>query len=147
MKKQFVYYAKLLDYIDGDTMDIILDKGDDEFRGTEKNPVRVRLADCDTPEIRGELRPFGLFVKDYCENVMPTGQVYQLISEALDRDNFARFLVDFVGSNEQTLSRHLIMLGYAIPYFDVNGKPKSKEQRLKEHKYNMQRLIDGGLIL
>lgn len=55
---EYVYRAKLVKIIDGDTIDFALDLG---FH--THIVVRTRLLDVDAPEVRGSEKPMGLQVK------------------------------------------------------------------------------------
>jgi len=55
----YIYKTKLIRVVDGDTIDLSIDLG---FRIIHN--IRVRLLDIDTPEVRGDQKPFGLAAKE-----------------------------------------------------------------------------------
>lgn len=142
MSKRFVLYFRLQERFQADTMVGILDHGGAIMQGT-----KVRLADCDAPPTSGILRPFGLFVVDYVNGVMPAGENYEVVSEQFLPGSEYPFLVNVRGSREGTLSEHLIEYRMAIPYLDRRGNPKSSQQRFNEHQENARYHIEQGNII
>lgn len=55
----YVYKIELIKVVDGDTMDLSVDLGFNIIHN-----IRVRLLDIDTPEVRGDQKPFGLAAKE-----------------------------------------------------------------------------------
>jgi len=56
----YTYQCALLKVVDGDTVDLVVDLGMDIYKHT-----RVRLADIDTYETRGEERYLGILAKEF----------------------------------------------------------------------------------
>jgi micrococcal nuclease len=108
---RYVYAARCVQVIDGDTLDLDIDLGM-YFRVTK----RVRLKGIDTPELRGPMRELAKkahdLVKFYTENVQ------LLIRTELDKDDkYGRLLVDiWVDNLNVSLSDHLVECGMARRY-------------------------------
>jgi len=108
---RYVYAARCVQVIDGDTLDLDIDLGM-YFRATK----RVRLKGIDTPELRGPMRELAKkaqdLVKFYTENVQ------LLIRTELDKDDkYGRLLVDiWVDNLNVSLSDHLVECGMARRY-------------------------------
>lgn len=65
MQPDYLYKAKVLKVVDGDTLDCEVDLG---FRVTTRQ--RFRLHRIDTPEVRGERRPEGLATTYVVERIL-----------------------------------------------------------------------------
>lgn len=85
----YEYKAKVVKWIDGDTVDLIVDKGFFEFR-----EGRFRLAAVDTPE-RGE--PGWAEASVHCASRAPAGSYVYIQSQKTARpispDKYGRFLI------------------------------------------------------
>ena len=90
----YVYRAKILRIIDGDTVDIDLDLG----FGVIYAKQRVRLLGIDTPESRTRDKTekfYGNLAKDFLKSILHVGEVYSL-QTTLDKGKFGRILGDFL---------------------------------------------------
>ena len=74
------YKATVKRVVDGDTIDMDVDLG----FGVSKL-VRIRLADIDAPEVKGDERPEGLSAKTYLEGLLPIGTLVEVYTEK-DKD-------------------------------------------------------------
>ena len=87
---QWVYPARCLRIVDGDTLDLIVDVG---YYLTRRD--HFRLLDVDAPELRGIERPAGLaaqqFVREWIVDAGIGGWPL-VIQTAKDPDNFGRYL-------------------------------------------------------
>lgn len=156
--KQFTYYLDIIRVVDGDTLVAHVDMGCDVIMKHQT----LRLWNCDTPEVRGNtdsMKTFAQHVRRHVTILLtksmssqehpsdprsfgPFG-IHRAISRGYDRDGFGRLLVDLdvVADDEVvSLSEHLIEIGYATPYFDKKGKPRTKGERLESHQENLGNL-------
>ena len=140
----YVYNAKVLRIVDGDTLDVDIDLG----FGVWIHRERVRLEGIDTPESRTrdlEEKKFGLISKEYLKGFLPIGKMVKLICKSYDsKGKFGRILGDFEiydGRKDCTTSlvRTMIDDGYGVAY-----EGQSKELIEKEHLKNRERLIAEG---
>jgi len=115
--QQWVFRAKIVDIVDGDTATLEIDQGM-HCRRVE----RVRLLRVDTPELRGvHDRAPGLaarqFVADWWGVVAALNVPYPLLVQTVKADSFGRYLCDVWrevdGAN---LSDDLLSSGNAVPY-------------------------------
>lgn len=86
----YEYVAKVVNVVDGDTMDLVVDLG---FRISHK--VRVRLLGIDTPEKFGVERPLGEICKEFAKQTWLDKEVIinSEKEEDLNTDSFGRWLV------------------------------------------------------
>jgi micrococcal nuclease len=119
-KDSYVYNARTLNVVDGDTADFAVDLGFD----TTLN-LRIRLNGVDTPEIHSKL----------IENRVRAQSAKRFVSDAIlgkdvvlktyKVDKYGRYLADvFVGDNPQSINEQLIAAGHATSY---NGGKKPAE--------------------
>lgn len=71
IKDLYTYKAKVIDVYDGDTITCEVDCG-----FNIKHTIKVRLAQIDTPEIRGEERQEGLKVRDIVREIILNKEIY-----------------------------------------------------------------------
>ena len=83
------YKATVNRVIDGDTVDMIMDLG----FGVSKL-VRIRLADIDAPEVKGDERPEGLSAKAYLESLLPVGSIVEVLTEKDKDAGWGRYVGD-----------------------------------------------------
>lgn len=83
----FQYKAKVVRWVDGDTLLCLIDLG---FY-THKEE-RLRLARIDTPELRGPEKERGKIVKQIVTDKYPPGT--QIMVESKKRDNYGRFIAE-----------------------------------------------------
>jgi micrococcal nuclease len=108
---RYVYAARCVQVIDGDTLDLDIDLGM-YFRATK----RVRLKGIDTPELRGPDKARAEKARD--EVACYVMDVELLIRTELDKDDkYGRLLADvWVDGLATSLSDHLIGRGLARRY-------------------------------
>ena len=118
----YTYKCKLVDNYDGDSVTLNIDLGLHTWRLREK----ARLYSVDTPELRGDLKEFGIFVRDELENFIAehTSSGYELLAEThRDRSGkYGRLLVTLHLVNEEeelgiNVNSWLIENKYAVSYF------------------------------
>ena len=97
--KPYVYDAKIVRVIDGDTFDFEIDLG---FSIHVKE--RLRLYGVNTPEIKSAERPEGLKVKKYV-----TGLILNKTFEILvyKKGKYGRYVADLMLTKKERLSVHL----------------------------------------
>ena len=109
-EKEYLYHYKAVvtDVYDGDTITLDIDLG----LGIWKRNVKVRLADIDAPEIRGEERPFGLVVENYLSGKILDKEV--VIQTRKDKSGkYGRLIAD-VYYKGLDVSNDLVEKGYAV---------------------------------
>ena len=108
---RYVYAARCVQVIDGDTLDLDIDLG---FHVTLRQ--RVRLRGIDTPELRGKEKDRAVAART--EVTIWTDGVELLIRTELDKaDKYGRMLADvWVDGLATSLSDHLVGRGLARRY-------------------------------
>jgi micrococcal nuclease len=106
MKPQYVYKARIDRVIDGDTFDVTVDLG---FQITTYQ--RLRLADVDTPEMKGPEREEGSRVKEYVKGLIE-GKTVTIQSFKLGK--FGRYTAEVFLDGDEKLSEHLLARGMAV---------------------------------
>jgi micrococcal nuclease len=113
----YVYRARPLRVIDGDTIDIIIDMGLHAYR-----MERLRLLGVNAPEMHGATHDTGIAARDYVSNWLMMELDYQqddlpLIIRTEKSDVFGRWLaVVWYGMSGLCLNDDLIGSGHAVPY-------------------------------
>jgi micrococcal nuclease len=102
--------AEVIDVVDGDTIDVRLDDGEQE---------RIRLLGIDTPETVDPTRPpecFGAEASARTHELLPPGTVVVLRRDVELRDHFGRLLAFVVRRTDNLLvNRELLAEGLAEP--------------------------------
>ncbi len=118
VEPSFVYAAKVVDVVDGDTIDVLIDLG---FKTFSEQRIRVLGIDC--PEVKGKTKKAGdaateatrTWVKSHGSIVVRTvkakkGQI----------DSFGRYLAEVLGDNQagtqSSLGEFLLSEGHAKAY-------------------------------
>jgi micrococcal nuclease len=134
----FEYRAKILNIVDGDTVDVDLDLG---FKIVLSNE-RVRIAGIDTPESRTKdkvEKVFGLASKERLKELLGKTAVIRTMKPD-SKEKFGRILGDFIVDGKK-VSEILIEEGYAVPYSGDN-----KENVQEMHMKNRERLLAEGKV-
>ena len=134
------YKAKVLNVLDGDTVDIDLDLGFNIVLASQ----RVRMAGIDTPESRtanNEEKVRGQLSKKKLAEKLPVGSWVKIETQKSDSndDKFGRILAVFIMEDGTSLNQWMIDNNYAVLY---NGENKELVQEM--HLYNKQKLIERG---
>ena len=139
----YVYKAKILRVVDGDTVDIDLDLG----FGVIYAKQRVRLLGIDTPESRTRdltEKVYGNLAKDFLKSLLVKGETYSL-QTTLDKGKFGRILGDFlidddvkVETPEVSVNQIMLDNHHAVKY---RGQNKAEVQ--EEHLENRQWLLEN----
>lgn len=105
------YRAIVRHHVDGDTYDVLLDLGWNDYR---YHPVR--LLGCDTPESnRLTTRAAGLAALEFVREQMPVGSRVLLHTEK-DPDSFGRYLALITLEDGRDLTDLLLDSGHATAY-------------------------------
>lgn len=111
----WVYRARVIRVIDGDTLDIEIDAGLRAYRHE-----RVRLSSVNTPELKGATRPAGLAAAGYVTTwlgLVPADQEWPLIVQTAKGDAFGRWLARvWRRSDGRELNADLLAAGHAVPF-------------------------------
>jgi micrococcal nuclease len=145
----YEYRAKLINIVDGDTVDVDIDLG----FGVWIKDERVRIMGIDTPESRTRdlvEKKFGLAAKQRMTELLDGPAIVLKTQIAKDGEDmkgkFGRILGDFdvyYAPQDRTMSVTDIMMleGHAVPY--MGG---SKEELLEQHMANRAKLIAEGIV-
>lgn len=139
----YVYRAKILRVIDGDTVDIDLDLG----FGVVYAKQRVRLLGIDTPESRTRdltEKFYGNLAKDFLKSLLQVGETYSL-QTTLDKGKFGRILGDFlvdddvkVETPEVSVNQLMLDNHHAVKY-----RGQNKDEVESEHIENRKWLLEN----
>ncbi|MHA2020134.1 MAG: thermonuclease family protein [Candidatus Thorarchaeota archaeon] len=113
MERNYIYTAKVISVYDGDTMTAEVDLG---FNVTMK--MKLRLAEIDTPELRGEEREQGLAARDYVRNlVLDKEVIFESVKDKTGKYGryLAKIYVD-TDDGQLYLNDHLLQEGMAEKY-------------------------------
>ncbi len=116
----YLYRAKPVRIIDGDTIDVLIDFG---FQLHQK--IRLRLLGINTPEIRGSEREAGLRSKHFVEEVLTDCKTILVRTQKAGK--YGRYLADIWYKADETdpaiilregkwLNQELLDRGLAEPY-------------------------------
>ena len=141
----YEYRCKVIEVIDGDTVDVDIDLGFDIIIKGE----RVRIMGIDTPESRTRdkvEKKFGLASKARLKELIggKSGPILktQINRKGEDmRGKFGRILGDFVTDDGRLVTEILVEEGHAVAYFGG-----SKEEIQDKHMANRKKLIREGLV-
>lgn len=143
MTKKNEYDIKIVQVVDGDTVDVDIDLGFNIVLRDE----RVRIIGIDTPESRtsdGVEKLFGLAAKQRVYELLKDGG--KLITTENNkgedmRGKFGRVLGDFRIHDGRLLTEVLIEEGHCVPYFGG-----SKDEIRERHLLNRQKLLKEGIV-
>ena len=103
------YRAVVRHHVDGDTFDVLIDFGFNEYRYTA-----LRLAAVDAPEVnRLATKEAGLAAKAFAVSVMPVG-ARVLLATRPDPDSFGRYVADMTLESGADLATLLVDAGHAV---------------------------------
>ena len=105
----YLYKAKILNIVDGDTFDVDIDLG---FHIHIHE--RVRLLNVDTPEKRGNETQLGVIVTNYAKQHFLNKEILirsEKNDEAAKTDSFGRWLVETMLDDGQSISQIYTDLG------------------------------------
>ena len=112
MSKLYFYHAIVTDIYDGDTIRVNIDLGFNTWIFDQK----LRLYGIDTPEIRGEERPFGLIARDFVCKRIPVGTYIQVLTQRDATGKYGRYLATIFYDDGKNLNEELLLSGNADKY-------------------------------
>ena len=110
--KLYFYNAIVTNIYDGDTIRANIDLGFNTWIFDQK----LRLYGIDTPEIRGEERPYGLIAKDFVNERIPVGSDIQVMTQRDATGKYGRYLATIFYDGGRNLNEELIESGNAERY-------------------------------
>lgn len=108
----YAYNAKVIRWVDGDTVDVDIDLGFDIVLHSQ----RVRLYGIDAPESRTRdlsEKQRGLEAKAYCQRTVPEGSAIKLKTHK--EGKYGRILGEII-YNDVNINKLLIEEGHAVKY-------------------------------
>jgi micrococcal nuclease len=136
------YNVKLLNVVDGDTVDVDIDLG----FGVWLHDERVRIMGIDTPESRTSdkvEKVFGLAAKNRLKELLEKDALL-VTTENKDGEDmkgkFGRILGDFIVGNKR-VTDIMIEEGHCVAYFGG-----SKEEIQIKHQANRKKLLREGIV-
>lgn len=113
----YEYRAKILRWVDGDTVDVDIDLG----FGVWMRKQRVRLYGVNTPESRTrdlEEKKLGLAAKEYVKGLAPVGSsVVIKTTKGKETGKYGRILGTVMIDEETSVNQLLVENGHAKEYF------------------------------
>lgn len=117
----YFYQARVARWVDGDTVELVLDKGFKDYFGNDEAPVSFRLLGVNAPEKYKEGGPEAIA---YVNSIAPPGDwVIVRTFKIDDKDNFGRYLatlyideIEFQAIVGPSISESLIASGNGVPY-------------------------------
>lgn len=117
----YIYQAKVIRWVDADTVDLVIDLGFKLTLGSDDKPVRFRLFAINAPE---KYKEGGAEAITFVNELAPANsEVIIRTFKIKDDDNFGRYLVaiylgeiEFVVVNGSTINDTLLSSGHAVPY-------------------------------
>ena len=139
----YVYRAKILRVVDGDTVDIDLDLG----FGIVYAKQRVRLLGIDTPESRTRdltEKFYGNLAKDFLKSLLQVGETYSL-QTTLDKGKFGRILGDFLVDDDTKVETPEVSVNQIMldNHHAVKYRGQNKDEVEAEHIENRQWLLEN----
>lgn len=109
----FSYYARVLEIIDGDTIDIAVDLG-----FNIQHIIRVRLHGINTPELRSKdavVKGKAIAARNRLVELIE-GKIVHVETIRDSKEKYGRYLA-VITANETNINQQLISEGLATPYF------------------------------
>lgn len=78
----YLFNATVVSVHDGDTINVVVDRGMFDYAGTPEHPVPVRLVGCNARELRS---PGGREARDYLAGLLPAGTAVVLATVRPDK--------------------------------------------------------------
>lgn len=113
LKQDYIYNGKIINIVDGDTLDIMIDLG---FNVYVKE--RFRLARINTPELTSKLED-EKFAAQKAKEWLLNFSNKDVIFKSIKKDKYGRYIAElFVTKNSVSINKQLLDLGLAKPYLD-----------------------------
>jgi endonuclease YncB( thermonuclease family) len=114
----YLYYADVIEWVDGDTLKFVIDLGFDLTFGKPDKPLMGRLVTIDTPE-----RKEANFVEatQFAKAMAPEGATALIRTIKVNgklKDNFGRYFVNVYSLDGVLINDALLASGLAVPYED-----------------------------
>lgn len=110
--KAYIYKAKIINIVDGDTVDADIDLG---FKMSSTQ--RLRLLGVDTPELTSTFPPERQKAQEAKAYTKMRTLNADVLIETHKSDSFGRYLADiYLDRSEKSFSEELLEMGYARPY-------------------------------
>jgi endonuclease YncB( thermonuclease family) len=117
----YFYQAQIVRWVDGDTVELMVDKGFNDFWGIPQSPVEFRLLNVNAYE---KYKPGGMEATAFVNQLAPVGDFVIIRTFKIDdKDNFGRYLAElyieeikFTFEAGPSISESLIASGNAVPY-------------------------------
>jgi len=118
----YLYRAKPVRVIDGDTIEVLVDLGFGLIMGTEKLPFRVRVLGVDTPELHSkedDTRHKAVLAKEFTAHWIEVATVadktgWPLVIETEKDDSFGRWLAKVSRVDGKVLSADLLAENHGV---------------------------------
>lgn len=78
----FLFNARVVSVHDGDTINVVVDRGMYDYAGTDEHPVPVRLAGCNARELTAD---GGIEARDHLAGLLPPGTAVVLATVKPDK--------------------------------------------------------------
>lgn len=105
----YVYHARIVRVVDGDTIDLDVDLG---FRLTSRQ--RLRVLGINAPE---KSTPEGVEAARFAADLLPVGTAILVETDRPDpRDKYGRFLATFDLPDGQDFAETMVLGGHAVRY-------------------------------
>jgi micrococcal nuclease len=127
MNHRWIWPARCIKVIDGDTIDVEIDCGFNTRR-----IERLRLANINTPEMRGPTREAGVRAMTETIRWMHANDEYfgfrlrpegwPLTVETFKADAFGRYIAIVTTVDGRSLNDYLITAGHAVPFMEGRGQ-------------------------
>lgn len=114
----YLYYADVIDWVDGDTVKFVIDLGFDLTFGKTDKPLVGRLITIDTPERR---EPLFTEATEFAKAMAPEGATCFIRTVKVDgklKDNFGRYFIIIYSLDGESINDALLASGLAVLYVD-----------------------------
>lgn len=111
MKQEYRYKCRVINVVDGDTVDAIVDLGFSVF-----TKARLRLSGVDTPELHSKSEDSRILAKKAKEFLATHLLDRDALLETQTKDKYGRYLGVFYTEDGLDVNKMLIDEGYAISY-------------------------------
>lgn len=117
----YIFQAEVVRWVDGDTVELVVDQGFKHYFGNTDSPISFRLLNVNTPE---KYKVGGAEATAYVNELAPPGDFVIIRTYKIkDSDSFGRYLaeiyvdeVEFIFNAGPSISESLIASGHGVPY-------------------------------